>query len=342
LLKKGAKIILLTHFGRPIQQEEEFSTKQLIPWFEKKGYKIDFAANLEIAYAKSLEKDPQLLLVENLRFFTGEMNQDPIFAHQVAHLGDFYIMDAFGVIHREDTSITIAPLAFTPDKRSIGFLLEREIHELNHIVSSQEKPFVLILGGNKVADKLKFAQALFDRFDAVLLCPAIALNFLKSFHTEVGRSYIDKSSLPLWQDFKQEAEERNVEILAPLDYLVAKKDIHGKQSVIKADGFGKDDYALSIGPETAELYANIIKTAQIAVYSGLMGMLEIPESLRSTKEIFNAMAAASINAIGGGDSTAAAQELGISSDQVYLSTGGGAMVAYLGNFNCPGLAAFLQ
>ena len=341
ILKKGGKVILLTHMGRPIEFDPQLSTQILLPWFEQHGFTIEFASDLQTAYQKSIHSTANIIMVENLRFFPGEKAHSPAFAQELARLGDVYVDDAFALIHEADTSMTLLAELFPKEKRTIGLLMEQEIHTLNKLIENPKRPFVVIIGGNKVAEKTALITNLAEHIDTILLCPAIVFSYLRSLGKNVGSSLVDEKSIELWNNLSTTAAQNDVKIIVPIDYLVAKKDLNGKLRVIQADEFQEDDVGITIGPKTTALYCQTIKNAQTALYNGLMGILERPETLHATKEIFNAMATVPMSIVGGGDSTAAVELLQIERGTLQLSTGGGAMIAYLAGQDLPGLQPFL-
>ncbi len=341
IVKHGGKIILLSHMGRPKDHEKKLSLRQLIPWFKKHGYHIDFADNIEQAQKKSTENHHAILLVENLRFFPGEQNNDKKFAHQLAELGDFFVEDGFGVLHRNDTSITVLPNLFPPDKRTIGLLVEKELNTLNAIFSKPKHPFILIIGGAKIATKIPLLEHLLPLVDSILLCPALVFTFLKAQNIPIGRSLYDEHMIKACHILLEKADKNNVEILFPIDYQVAHERINGALSIVDANAIPKDGYGISIGPKTEQIFAEKINNAQTIVFNGLMGFLERPETLQGVTPIFNAMSESNgISIICGGDSVAAAHIMGFAKQMHYLSTGGGATLAYISGEELPGLQPF--
>lgn len=342
ILRKGGKVILLTHMGRPHEFDPKLSTQLLAPWFEQQGFSIEFASDLQTAYHKSIHSTVNIIMVENLRFFPGEKAHSLAFAQELARLGDVYVDDAFALIHEADTSMTLLAELFPKEKRSIGLLMEQEITTLNKLIENPKKPFVLIVGGNKIEEKTALITNLAQHIDTILLCPAIVFSYLRALGKNVGTSLVDEKSIELWNNLSTTAAQNDVKIVTPIDYLVAKNDLTGELRVIQADEFKHDDVGITIGPETTKLYCQTIKNAQTALYNGLTGILERPQTLHATKEIFYAMATIPTSIVGGGDSTAAVEVLHIERGTLQLSTGGGAMIAYLAGKDLPGLQPFLR
>jgi phosphoglycerate kinase len=341
--KKGGKIILATHIGRPKGFDGMLSTQHVLPWFKKADYKITYEADLAAAVTKSYHDFDTILLLENMRFFPGEKNHDPLFAQQLADLGDYYVNDAFALLHRADTSITMVPELFAPNHRTIGLLIEKELAMLNNLLENPAKPFVLILGGGKVADKLPILYSLIDTVDVILLGPAIVCTFLKAHNKPVGKSLVDDTQLESCNQFIVDAHQRNIKIVFPVDYLIAHETFNGSLSYTNADEFPADAVSVSIGPKTAQIFAQEISRAGTIFFNGLMGTTQRPETLNEVNTLFHAMADSSgTSIVGGGDSVAAAQLLNVANSLDFLSTGGGATLAYLAGEDLPGLSVFID
>ncbi len=338
--EKGGKIILMTHIGRPKDHEATLSTKTLVPWFAQHGYSCVFENDINNAYAKSFHDPKTILLLENLRFYAGEKQNDPSFAQSLARLGDVYVNDAFGNLHHADSSMIEVPKLFAPQKRMFGPLIEQEINHANKLLNNPEHPFICIIGGNKIKDKMPLITHLIDKIDTLLLCPALVFTYLKSKGKSVGSSLVDQESFAACQELKKHAESK---IVVPIDYLISKNGFEGPYSVKKPDELTNGDFGISIGPETEKMFFDIIKKSKTSFYNGLMGSLTAQETLSGTKAIFEAMIASQgYSVIGGGDSTAAAEKMGLSGKISYLSTGGGALVAYLSGQKLPGLKILLN
>ncbi len=338
ILEKGGKIILITHIGRPKDQEATLSTKTLLAWFAQHGYSCVFENDLDRAYSKSFHDPKTILLLENLRFYTGEKQNDVTFAQSLARLGDIYVNDAFGNLHHSDCSMVEVPRLFSPHKRMFGLLIEKEINHANKLLNDPSSPFVFIVGGNKIHDKIPLITHLLGKIDTLILCPALVFTFLKSENKPVGSSFIDQESITSCQEFKKNAQTKNVSIVLPSDYIVSNNGFEGPYSVKKAEQLTHGDFGISIGPETQKHFSQIIRESKTSFYNGLMGDLMYPQSLEGVKNIFHAMAESKgYSVIGGGDSTGAAEKLGFSNRISYLSTGGGALMAYLSGQTLPAL-----
>lgn len=334
ILSKGGKVILATHIDRPKEYDPELSTKKLVPWFEKHNYKVDFEPNLENAYKNSLNPN-HILLLDNLRFYKEEKNHDLEFAKKLSKLADIYINDAFGVLHRNDTSITHLPKQFAKENRSIGFLIEKELLALNTLIEPKH-PFLIILGGSKVKDKITLLDSLMNKVNAVALCPAMVFTFLKLANEEAGKSLVDDSLFETCRSIEKKAENYKVNVLFPLDYLVAQDSFTGKLSI--KNKLDKNDVGITFGPKTAKLYESEIAKAKTIFFNGLPGDLNRPETLEGAKQLFEAMTKSqAFTIIGGGDSAAAAYKLEFADKISHISTGGGVILTYITNQKLPGL-----
>lgn len=333
LREKKATIILLTHLGRPQNHDPSLSTQLLIPWFEKHSYPMVFAKSIEEAVQKS-STPYTIVLLENLRFFKGEQNLSESFAKELARLGDFFVQDAFGALHKKETSIVLLPQQFKTNQRTIGLTIEKELRELNRLIAQPEHPYCIILGGSKIKEKIPLIEAMQKKADAILLCPAIVFTFLKAQEKAVGNSVVDNEMIEICKRLIQQNK-----LMFPTDYLVAQNDQHGALSY--SSSIGPDQFGISIGPETIAQYATRIQQAQTVFFNGAIGFSERPETLNGMKALFEAMAQSKgTTIVSGGDSTAALEHSGIKGI-TYISTGGGSTLYYLSGETLPGLEPFL-
>ncbi len=346
--QKGGTIILLTHLGRPKGADPKLSTRILIPWFAAHGITVTYAATpgdaAQILHETSLKNDSGLpapiILLENLRFFPGEKARDPHFAQTLAALGDYYVNDAFGTLHRTDTSITLVPALFAPEKRSIGLLVAKELAALERLRTQAQKPFIAIIGGGKVADKLPLIKGLLSKVDTILLCPAIVFTFLKAQGKEVGKSLIDQTQLAACIDIMAQAHEKKVTIDMPLDYQIAQDTITDPLSYVDAENFPVNGIGISIGPKTIAAYTTVLVQAKTIFFNAAMGFAIRQETMAGTEALLKAIAQATgFSIVGGGDSVAMAEKLGLEQKIGYLSTGGGATLAAISGNELPGLKA---
>ena len=344
IIRHGGSIILASHLGRPTEPEPQYSLKQLIPWFQQNNYLIQFAESIEQAHTIKKRLEPgNILLIENLRFFSGEKGNDTVFAKALAELADYYVDDAFASLHRNESSITLVPRFFAPNKRSIGLLIEHELRMLNRLLIDPIKPYLLIVGGGKVDDKIKLIANLVPHIDKILLCPAIAFSFMKAIGIGVGNSLVNPQSRALCRSIMERAQQHNCQIIMPVDIQVADGSLAGSLSIVDAQKIPNSSIGISIGPETIELYTKEILQAKTIFYNGLMGFQERPETLQGMHAILQAMSLShAFTVIGGGDTVGATESLNLANSLSFCSTGGGATLNYLSGQPLPGLEALIK
>ena len=336
LIQKGAKVIIATHLGRPQGiVDASLSTKILMPWFEKKGYAVTFCTTLDDA-ARS---DAPLILLENLRFFPGEQTHDKKFAATLASLAQFYVNDAFGTLHRADSSLTLVPQSFNAEHRTIGLLVERELNALEKLLHPNH-PFLIMLGGGKVSTKLPMIKNLLGIVNTILLCPALVFTFLKAQAYAVGTSLVDNDALASSLNILKEATEKNTEIVFPDDYRIFLNNDRKKLITVSAHDMPPTGMGVSIGPKTVEHFAHFIKNAKTIFFNAAMGFADNKETQQQTYELLRLIAQSSAyKVVGGGDSVLAVKQCKLQDDMNFLSTGGGSTLAYLAHEPLPGLVA---
>ncbi|MFA6990812.1 MAG: phosphoglycerate kinase [Candidatus Babeliales bacterium] len=370
ILKNEGKIVLATHIGRPEPGnksdllEKSLSTKILIPWFKNRGYNIDYEPDLITAERKSHQNSNSILLLENLRYFVGERENSIKFAELLAATADLYVNDAFGNIHRTDTSTTLLAKQFSPTKRSFGLLIEKELKNLDQIRLNKSDNFVVVLGGIKIKDKIKMLENLMTNTDkqkarAFIIGGGIALAFLKAKGLNVGSIELDEQTLGMAEKILHNAQKNDVEIILPVDQII--KDARVEASMVEASIVENAGVAeivdvekiptsakcIDIGPQTIKLFSQEIKKASVIFTNGTMGIYDMQGGEVGTQSILQAIADANALAIvGGGDATAATCIFGLQDKMDFLSTGGGATLKYLGCKNpeqeMPGLQAMLD
>jgi phosphoglycerate kinase len=314
-----------------------------MPWFEKQGYAIEYAPTLEEAHQKAAAHKPEFILLENLRFFPGEKDRDPHFAEQLAALANYYVQDAFGSLHDDDTSMTLLAQQFSAENRTIGLLVEKELSYLNRLINNPEKPFVCILGGAKGAEKIPVMFNLLSTINTLLLGPAISTDFAYALQKPVGASTFNPELTTTIKDLLLQAKKYNVTIGLPLDYYkTTTASMNGPLQVALADNVPDNGFIVTIGPATQAWYARCITQAKTVFYNGLMGDTALPDTLCGTAALFKAMANSDgLTLIAGGDTVAAAHLLNCTAAFDYCSTGGGATLAYLAGNPLPGLKPFV-
>lgn len=351
-LRKGARLILASHLGRP--KGKVNSKMSLKPAAERLRILLDqqLGRNCNVGFAPDciglaaeemagkLEKG-QTLLLENLRFHAEEEANDEKFSRQLAALADVYVDDAFGSAHRAHAS-TVGVTHFL-SKAAAGLLMQKELEFLGKAVSNPDKPFVAIIGGAKVSDKIEVIRNLLTKVDALLIGGAMAYTFLKAQGKQVGKSLVEDDKLGLAKELIKEAQHRGVRLLLPVDHVVAEKtDGEAHSSVVSAEaGIPADRMGLDIGPETVSAFANEIAKAKTIVWNGPMGVFEMAPFAKGTMKVAQAVAANSkaTSIVGGGDSVAAVQQSGVAGKITHISTGGGASLEFLEGKNLPGVEA---
>ncbi len=339
LIEQNTMIILASHLGKPKNHEKEFSTEQLISWFTQRNYTIHFAPNITDVLACNFT--PQcIILLENLRFFPGEEQCDAIFARQLAQTADYYVNDAFGTLHKHDCSISMLPYEFSENRRTIGFLVEKELKVFDKLLNNPKKPFLALLGGSKLEEKIPLIKNLLSIADDIFLCPALCFSFLKVLNKQIGKSLVEESIFSLCKEILY-TTHNNVNLAFPQDYQIAINTKDGNLSYINAQQFPENAVGISIGPRTVETIKNHIAQAQTVFFNCAMGFHDRPETKKNTYAILRAMAQSkSTTIVAGGDSVETAFESGAANAISHLSTGGGAALAYLVGNQLPGLMPF--
>jgi phosphoglycerate kinase len=341
LTERGAKLILMSHLGRPKgKRDEKYSLRPVAQRLsELLGQPVKFADDCigEVAEKAAAELQPgEVLLLENLRFHEGEEKNDETFAQQLAKLGEIYVNDAFGAAHRAHASVH-AITKFLP--AYAGLLMEKEVTHLGKLLEAPEKPFVAVLGGAKVSDKIGVIRNLLTKVDALLIGGAMAFTFLKAQGYETGKSLVEEDKLDLAKSLLDEAKEKGVELVLPVDFVVAESDAEdAKTEVVPANAIPADKAGYDIGPETARIYAERIKSAKTVFWNGPMGRFERTPFKAGTKAIAEALAECpGTTVVGGGETAAAAFEFGIADKVTHVSTGGGAALELLEGRELPGV-----
>lgn len=344
LLEQGARIILCSHLGRPKGEvKKEFSLapvakrlKELLP-----NVNIYFASDCigEEAQQKATAlKDGEILLLENLRFHKEEEKNDPEFAKKLASLAEIYVSDAFGTVHRAHAS-TAGVAAYLP--AVAGFLIGKELSIMGGALENPERPFVAILGGAKVADKIGVITNLLNKCDTLLIGGGMAYTFFKAMGYEIGDSLLDAESIDLAKQLMETAKEKGVKLLLPVDTVVAKAfAADAEHMTVSANAIPAGWQGLDIGEKTRELFAAEIKNAKTVIWNGPMGVFEFPEFAKGTEAVAKACAeCGGTTIIGGGDSASAVKKLGYADKMTHISTGGGASLEFLEGKVLPGVAA---
>ncbi|MDD5916310.1 MAG: phosphoglycerate kinase [Clostridiales bacterium] len=346
LLANGAAVILCSHLGRP---KGEFNMKySLAPVAAKLseylGIPVTLAKDVigEDAQAKAAAlKSGECMLLENVRFHAEEEKNDAEFAKKLASLADIYVNDAFGTAHRAHAS-TAGVADYLP--AVCGYLIQKEITVMGKALADPDRPFVAILGGAKVSDKLNVINNLLTKVDTLIIGGGMAYTFLAAKGYTVGKSLLDESKIDYCREMLAKAEEKGVKLLLPVDTVCAKSfpdpiDAEIETVVVPADAIPDDMEGLDIGPKTRELFADAAASAKTVVWNGPMGVFENPVLAAGTKAVAQALAdSGAITIVGGGDSAAACQSMGFGDKITHISTGGGASLEFLEGLELPGIA----
>lgn len=340
LMKKGAKIIIMAHLGRPngaVVEKMRLDpiAVRLSQLLKKDIYKSDKILGFEVERKISEMKAGDILMLENIRFDSREKKGDKDFAKKLAKLGDIFVNDAFAVCHRDHASVSVIQ-NYLPSYG--GLLLEREIVELNKVVNNPKKPLVCIIGGAKIFTKIKLINKFLKLADYVLLGGALANTVLASKGVSVGKSVIEKDMIGEIKNIKLTENKLRV----PLDGLMA-KNISAKKGRLDAlADVKKNEYILDIGPETIKLYKKIISQAKMVLWNGPMGMIENPAFEVGTSELIKILAnSCAHTVVGGGETVTVIRKMGLENKFNFISTGGGAMLEYLKGSKLPGLKSLM-
>jgi phosphoglycerate kinase len=351
-LRHGARLILASHLGRPkgkpnpkmslkpVAERLRMLLDKELARGENVGFCPDCVGVEAEEMAGKLEKG-QSLLLENLRFHAEEEANDEKFSRQLANLADFYVNDAFGTAHRAHAS-TVGITKFV-QKSAAGLLMEKELEYLGRAMQHPEKPFVAILGGAKVSDKIGVIQHLLTKVDALIIGGAMAYTFLKAKGEQVGKSLVEEDKLDLARQILQSAKSSNLKFLLPLDHVVAERiDANAVTRIVDSgQPIPPNMMGLDIGPKTIEEYSEEISNARTIIWNGPMGVFEVSPFSKGTFKIARAVAdnAAAISIVGGGDSVAAVHAAGVADKIRHISTGGGASLEFLEGKTLPGVEA---
>ena len=351
LIADGGKVILCSHLGK-VKTEEDKKTKTLAPvaarLSELLGQEVKFAADPEVVgpnakAAVEAMKDGDVILLENTRFRPEETKNGEAFSKDLASICDVFVNDAFGTAHRAHCSnVGVAGLV---DTAVVGYLMQKEIDFLGNAVNNPERPFVAILGGAKVADKLNVISNLLEKCDTLIIGGGMAFTFLKEKGYEVGKSLVDDTKIDYCKEMMEKAEKLGKKLLLPVDTTIAAGfpdpiDAEIEVEVVPSDAIPADKEGLDIGTKTAELYADAVKSAKTVVWNGPMGVFENPILAKGTIAVAKSLAETDATTIiGGGDSAAAVNQLGFGDKMTHISTGGGASLEFLEGKELPGVAA---
>lgn len=348
LIKEGAKVILCSHLGKPKEPSAEFSLAPVaVRLSEKLGKEVVFAADDNVVGENAKKavaemQDGDVVLLQNTRFRKEETKNVEEFSKELASLcdNDVYVNDAFGTSHRAHCS-TVGVASFVKES-AVGYLMQKEIDYLGNAVNNPVRPFVAILGGAKVSDKINVINNLLEKVDTLIIGGGMSYTFQKAHGGNVGQSLVEDDYLDYAKDMMKKAEEKGVKMLIPIDTVVAKEFSNDSPShVVEAGHQADDDMGMDIGPKTCELYKEALKDAKTVVWNGPMGVFEFPNFAAGTIAVAEELAQLkdATTIIGGGDSAAAVNNLGFGDKMTHISTGGGASLEFLEGKELPGVVA---
>mgnify|MGYP000966414332 FL=1 len=347
IIDGGGIPVIMSHLGRPKGERNlKYSLKPVADHLiEKYGYKVLFVEDCigEIAEKAVKSAVPgEIVLLENVRFHPEEEKNDLEFAKKLARLGDAYVNDAFGSAHRAHSSTEAVAKLF--EERYAGFLMKNELDYLNKALKSPIKPFVAVIGGAKISGKIDVINNLLDKCDTIIIGGGMIFTFYKAMGYNIGKSILEEDKIELASSLLNKAKEKNVQLLLPVDVIVADKfENEANIKIVPAEEIGNEDIGMDIGPKTQEEFAKVILQAKTVVWNGPMGVFEMPNFAKGTYAIAEALAKATENGavtiVGGGDSAAAINQMGFDKKVSHVSTGGGASLEFLEGKQLPGVVA---
>lgn len=344
ILEHGGRLILASHLGRPkAKPEAKYSLAPVAPYLAKLlGRPVTMANDCigpEVQSLIAAMQDGEVLLLENVRFHAGEEKNDPAFCAELAALAECYVNDAFGTAHRAHASTEGVAHLLQP--AVAGFLMGKELEYLGTALAAPKRPFVAILGGAKVSDKIPVIENLLAKVDTLIIGGGMAYTFLKAQGTEVGKSLVESDRISLSAELLTKAKERGVKLLLPVDHVIATEfKADAEHRICNNSDFPAEWMGLDIGPQTAKIYAKEVSKAGTVVWNGPMGVFEFDAFAAGTFAVAQALADSSaLSIIGGGDSVAAVNKAGLDAQMTHISTGGGASLEFLEGKELPGVTA---
>lgn len=345
IIKNGGKAIVMSHFGRPKgEPNSKYSLEPIAKRLsELLNKEVIFAKDDTVVGEKTKEivynmKDSEVVLLENTRFRKEEEKNGEEFAKQLASLGELFVNDAFGTAHRAHAS-NVGVSNYLPS--ASGYLVKKEIEVMGKAMSSPERPFVAILGGAKVSDKINVIENFLDKVDSLLIGGGMAYTFLKAQGLEIGKSLVEEDKLELAKELIQKAKNKKVNLILPLDVVVAKEFNNDSEfRTVNIEDIPQDMMGLDIGEKTIKAFSEIIKEAKTILWNGPMGVFEMSNFAKGTNSIAKAMSESKgVTIVGGGDSAAAVEQAGLDEKMTHVSTGGGASLEFFEGKVLPGIAA---
>jgi phosphoglycerate kinase len=350
IIADGGSVILMSHLGRPKGKEDQFSLQHIVATTQQVlGVPVLFASDCrgEIAQQAAQNLQPgQVLLLENLRFYSEEEAGDIVFAKELASLGDIYVNDAFGTAHRAHASTTIIA-QFFPNSKCFGLLLGKEIDSLNRVLNNSVKPVTAVLGGSKVSSKITVIENILDKVDHMIIGGGMTFTFVKALGGNIGNSICEDDKQELALEILRLAKEKGVQIHIPVDVIAADAFSNdAKTQVVDVKQIPDGWQGLDAGPKSLENFKDVILASKTILWNGPLGVFELPTFANGTIQLGEFIAEATANGafslVGGGDSVAAVKQFGFEDKMSYVSTGGGAMLEMLEGKILPGIQAILD
>ncbi|MDV2991545.1 MAG: Phosphoglycerate kinase [Chroococcidiopsis sp. SAG 2025] len=346
LIKKGAKVILASHFGRPKGVDDKLRltpvAKRLSELLGQEVIKCDDCIGDEVAGKVAEMQNGQVLLLENVRFYPEEEKNNPEFAQKLAANADLYVNDAFGTAHRAHASTEGVTHYLSPSVA--GYLIEKELQYLQSAIENPQRPLAAIIGGSKVSSKIGVIETLLDKCDKLLLGGGMIFTFYKARGLNVGKSLVEEDKLELAKSLEAKAKERGVDLLLPTDVVVADKfAADANAQTVSVDNIPSDGMGLDIGPDSVKTFQSALAECKSVIWNGPMGVFEFDKFAVGTEAIARTLADLTkqgvTSIIGGGDSVAAVEKVGVAEQMSHISTGGGASLELLEGKELPGIAA---
>ncbi len=350
ILADGGSVILMSHLGRPKGKEDKYSLKHIVSTVsEVLGVSVQFATDCQGEVAQKAAanlQSGQVLLLENLRFYSEEEAGDVAFAKELASLGDIYVNDAFGTAHRAHASTTIIA-QFFPNHKCFGLLLAKEIESLNRVLKNSVKPVTAVLGGSKVSSKITVIENILDKVDHMIIGGGMTFTFIKALGGKIGNSICEDDKLDLAIEILHQAKLKNVHIHIPVDVVAANAFSNDAETQIVDVREIPDGWqGLDAGPKSLEIFKNIIMESKTILWNGPLGVFEMEKFAHGTITLGEYIATSTANGafslVGGGDSVSAVKQFGLEDKMSYVSTGGGAMLEMLEGKILPGIQAILD
>jgi 3-phosphoglycerate kinase len=342
ILSARGKLVLMSHLGRPKGKDEKLKLDPVAVRLEqllgKPVKKLDDCIGLNIEKTVSKMEEGEIVLLENLRFYPEEEANDDNFSRKLAFLGDLYVNDAFACSHRAHASIVGVTKYL---KAGAGLLLDREIEYLSRLIESPDKPYVAIVGGAKISDKIMMLENLLDKLNCLLIGGGMAYTFLKAQGKNIGSSMCEKNKVNVATEILKKAEAKKVEVILPVDHLIADKINPPARLKLQENGIPEGWFGVDIGPRTVQQFNKCLANAKTVVWNGPLGIFEVDKFAEGSRAITQTLAGlrGATTVVGGGDTAAAVQKFGLADKMSHVSTGGGAALEFMEGKELPGIAA---